>query len=267
MIRRDGGRSVDEVTGLVDRVRAGTRRGGVLGRPAGVGGRGDGPAGGRERGRRGHRHERRPGRHHPAHVRHGRRPVRPRARPATGGAAASRPCSTRRVGPAAAPTPTGCGPRATRRCRSGATSAARPVPGCVDGWLALHERFGRLPLADVLAPAITPRRGRPRLSPLLAFMIPSLAGIEGCDELVDADPDAATLRRPGAGPPAADDRRPTAGTASTSASSAGPCSPPAAASTPRPTSPAARPTGCAGLALDVWGHRRLDHPARTRRAT
>lgn len=28
-----------------------------------------------------------------------------------------------------------------------------PVPGCVDGWLALHDRFGRLPLADVLEPA------------------------------------------------------------------------------------------------------------------
>jgi gamma-glutamyltranspeptidase/glutathione hydrolase len=28
-----------------------------------------------------------------------------------------------------------------------------PIPGCVDGWVALHERFGRLPLADVLAPA------------------------------------------------------------------------------------------------------------------
>ena len=28
------------------------------------------------------------------------------------------------------------------------------VPGCVDGWMALHERFGTLPLADVLAPAI-----------------------------------------------------------------------------------------------------------------
>jgi gamma-glutamyltranspeptidase/glutathione hydrolase len=28
-----------------------------------------------------------------------------------------------------------------------------PVPGCVDGWLALHGRFGLLPLADVLEPA------------------------------------------------------------------------------------------------------------------
>lgn len=27
------------------------------------------------------------------------------------------------------------------------------VPGCVDGWIALHQRFGRLPLSDVLAPA------------------------------------------------------------------------------------------------------------------
>lgn len=28
------------------------------------------------------------------------------------------------------------------------------VPGCVDGWFALHERFGKLPMAEVLAPAI-----------------------------------------------------------------------------------------------------------------
>ena len=28
-----------------------------------------------------------------------------------------------------------------------------PVPGCVDGWLALHARFGRLDLAEVLAGA------------------------------------------------------------------------------------------------------------------
>jgi len=29
-----------------------------------------------------------------------------------------------------------------------------PVPGAVDGWLALHERHGRLPLGEVMAPAI-----------------------------------------------------------------------------------------------------------------
>ncbi len=28
------------------------------------------------------------------------------------------------------------------------------VPGCVDGWFELHEKFGRLPMAQVLAPAI-----------------------------------------------------------------------------------------------------------------
>ena len=28
------------------------------------------------------------------------------------------------------------------------------VPGCVDGWFALHDRFGRLPIKDDLAPAI-----------------------------------------------------------------------------------------------------------------
>ena len=28
------------------------------------------------------------------------------------------------------------------------------VPGCVDGWFALHERFGKLPMEQILAPAI-----------------------------------------------------------------------------------------------------------------
>ena len=36
------------------------------------------------------------------------------------------------------------------------------VPGAVDGWLELHGKFGRLPLADVLAGAITAaREGEP----------------------------------------------------------------------------------------------------------
>ena len=36
------------------------------------------------------------------------------------------------------------------------------VPGCVDGWFRLHERFGRLPMAELLAPAIrAARQGEP----------------------------------------------------------------------------------------------------------
>lgn len=45
--------------------------------------------------------------------------------------------------------------------RAGETGAIPPlgamavsVPGAVDGWFALHERFGRLPMSEVLAPAI-----------------------------------------------------------------------------------------------------------------
>ena len=36
-----------------------------------------------------------------------------------------------------------------------------PVPGCVDGWMALHERFGRLPIARDLAHAIELATGAP----------------------------------------------------------------------------------------------------------
>ena len=49
------------------------------------------------------------------------------------------------------------------------------VPGCVDGWVSLHERFGSIPLADVLAPAIgIAEHGFPA-SPLL---VGSLATID-----------------------------------------------------------------------------------------
>src|SRR5690606_31137198 len=37
-------------------------------------------------------------------------------------------------------------------------SAAVSVPGCVDGWMALHARLGRLDLGEILAPAV--RLGR-----------------------------------------------------------------------------------------------------------
>ena len=42
------------------------------------------------------------------------------------------------------------------------------VPGCVDGWYALHDRFGRLSIADLLTPAITyAEKGFP-VSPVIA---------------------------------------------------------------------------------------------------
>jgi gamma-glutamyltranspeptidase/glutathione hydrolase len=74
-----------------------------------------------------------------------------------------------------------------------------PVPGCVDGWLALHGRYGRLPLDRVLAPAVEYATGGFCAS---AGLVASLA-------LVRAHPEAADfagamragdlVRRPGVG--------------------------------------------------------------------
>ena len=63
---------------------------------------------------------------------------------------------------------------------------AAPVPGCVDGWLALHERFGRLPLATVLQPAIGYARDGFPASPLLAPSLAQLRGVAGAEDLVGA---------------------------------------------------------------------------------
>ena len=59
-----------------------------------------------------------------------------------------------------------------------------PVPGCVDGWLALHERFGRLPLERVLAAASTHAVTGFPASPLLAAASQVLLGIDGARDLV-----------------------------------------------------------------------------------
>ncbi len=66
------------------------------------------------------------------------------------------------------------------------------VPGCVDGWLALHERFGRLALGEVLAPAIGYARDGFPAGKFLAAMVPLVVGVEGADDF-----------RPGGTPPAA----------------------------------------------------------------
>ena len=42
------------------------------------------------------------------------------------------------------------------------------VPGAVDAWFALHEKFGRLPMAENLAPAIAYARDGFPVSQLVA---------------------------------------------------------------------------------------------------
>ena len=76
------------------------------------------------------------------------------------------------------------------------------VPGCVDGWVALHERFGSLDLAVILEPAIRLAEGGFPASPLL---VGSLAGLDSAArarfvELIgQARAPGAPVRRPGVG--------------------------------------------------------------------
>ncbi len=56
------------------------------------------------------------------------------------------------------------------------------VPGCVDGWVELHGRFGRLPLARVLESATAyADRGFPA-SRLLAYTAPDILRLDGADD-------------------------------------------------------------------------------------
>ena len=43
------------------------------------------------------------------------------------------------------------------------------VPGTVDGWFAMHERFGSIPMSEVLAPAINYARHGFPVSPVIAY--------------------------------------------------------------------------------------------------
>ncbi len=45
------------------------------------------------------------------------------------------------------------------------------VPGCVDGWYEMHEMFGRLPMKDLLQPAITYAREGFPVSEVIAFYL------------------------------------------------------------------------------------------------
>ena len=57
-----------------------------------------------------------------------------------------------------------------------------PVPGCVDGWVALHERFGKLSLADVLEPARRLAAEGFVVTPMLGGAAPLVAGVAGAED-------------------------------------------------------------------------------------
>ena len=98
----------------------------------------------------------------------------------------------------------GSGADPVRLRRAGHTSmpvrgdvAAAPVPGCVDGWLALHERHGRRPFDEVLAPAVRLAAEGFPTAPILSFMLHTLEVRDGCDELTSVRPEPGErVRRP-----------------------------------------------------------------------
>jgi gamma-glutamyltranspeptidase / glutathione hydrolase len=72
------------------------------------------------------------------------------------------------------------------------------VPGCVDGWLALHERHGRLPIAEVFEPARRYAAEGFPAAPLLVSRVEVIADVEGADDYLGEPVRAGTrVTRPG----------------------------------------------------------------------
>ncbi|MCH7231033.1 gamma-glutamyltransferase [Glycomyces sp. L485] len=69
-----------------------------------------------------------------------------------------------------------------------------PVPGCVDGWFALHERFGTIPMDELLAPAIGLAADGWPATAMLARAGAALEGVEGAEDLVGLEPGATATR-------------------------------------------------------------------------
>ncbi len=74
---------------------------------------------------------------------------------------------------------------------------AAPVPGAIDGWCALHERFGRLPMREVLAGAIDLAEAGFAATPHLAGAARRVAAVPGNTDFVGIAA-GDRVRRPGA---------------------------------------------------------------------
>ena len=78
------------------------------------------------------------------------------------------------------------------------------VPGCVDGWVALHSRFGRLPLGDVLEPARSYAADGFPAPVHLAGRVSMVADLPGASDFAAATRAGAIVRRAGIGRALAD---------------------------------------------------------------
>ncbi|SDE56508.1 gamma-glutamyltransferase family protein [Glycomyces harbinensis] len=68
------------------------------------------------------------------------------------------------------------------------------VPGCVDGWFALHERYGTKPMAELLAPAIALASDGWPATAMLAKAGKTLEDVEGAEDLVGLEAGATVTR-------------------------------------------------------------------------
>ena len=75
--------------------------------------------------------------------------------------------------------------------------ASVTTPGCVDGWIALHQRYGRLPMSRILDDAIGYARNGFPASPLLAKGVKALGNPVGAEDLAAAAGPGSLVRRPG----------------------------------------------------------------------
>jgi len=73
------------------------------------------------------------------------------------------------------------------------------VPGCVDGWFALHERFGRAPMSELLRPTIEVAKAGFSVTPVIALMWQAAA------ERLAQDPGAAAVFLPNGRAPESED--------------------------------------------------------------
>jgi gamma-glutamyltranspeptidase/glutathione hydrolase len=75
--------------------------------------------------------------------------------------------------------------------------SAVPVPGYVDGWIALHQRVGSLPRHHLLEPAIRYAEDGFPATRLLAATAPSVAGLPGAGDFAGVERPGTVVRRPG----------------------------------------------------------------------